>query len=269
MKKHTRVHSFVIAVCFILIAAFGFNTQVSAVSTDGVLLGLNTTMPVFSATVNTSNGTRTYKVFDQKALGKKKSYIALHGCAVSSLTCVLSSYVPAFANYTPINVYKSVEKQVFGNKTWNRNYKKSVASQSPVSLYGISRVLNYYKISNTYVRKFTNASAAVQIKNHLATGRPVIFEANNHKQVNGKFSKKYDTKWASSKHTMVLLGLTKSGLCIVADSATRKWSGTQQRIKYAPIEELVKYMIPCRKSGKNCYFNGIATDGGYILINAK
>lgn len=221
-------------------------------------------------TVNSGKGTRSYNVFSQT--GKKinkNSFIALHGCAVSSLTCVLSGYTKKYDTWTPSRVSRELEKKVFGTKAWNANYSKSMMAQRPVSLYGISKILTYCKIPNKYVRFFKDKQAVKEIESHLKTGNAVIIETNNHKQTNGKFSSAFTKRWASSKHTMVLLGMTDTGKVIVADSAYREWSGKKQRIKFSKMENLIHYMIPCKKSSTSLYFNSVDSCGGYILVNKK
>lgn len=242
----------------------------TTVTTMSSTLSKNTSTDRYTVTVNSKNGTRDYNIFAQQgSTSKKKTFISLHGCAASALTCVLSGYKEEYKSWTPAKVSKKLEKEVFGTKAWNSNYKKSLSAQRPVSMYGISKILTYSKIPNKYVRFFKDKQAVKDIKNHLKTGNAVIIEVNNHRQTNGKFSAKYDTRWATSKHTMALLGMTDSGKVIVADSAYRKWSKLKQRVKFAKMEDLVHYMIPCKKSSKNLYFKSIASDGGYILVNKK
>lgn len=242
----------------------------AAVTTKTSTLSKNTFTDRYTVTVNSANGTRDYNIFSQEASNlSKKSFIAQHGCAVSALTCVLSGYNSKYADWTPSKVSKQLEKQVFGAKAWNANYKKSLPAQRPVSLYGISKILSYCKIQNKYVRTFKDKQAVKDIKQHLKTGNAVIIEVNNHKQVNGKISAKYDNRWATSKHTMALLGMTDTGKVIVADSANREWSGQKQRVKFAKMEDLIRYMIPCKKYSNSLYFNSVDSCGGYILVNKK
>lgn len=241
-----------------------------SVTTTSKSLSKKTFVDRYTVTVNSENGTRDFNIFSQDATNlSKKSFIAQHGCAVSAMTCVLSGYSKKYADWTPSKVSKQLEKKVFGTKAWNANYKKSLPAQRPVSMYGISKILTYCKIQNKYVRFFKDKQAVKEIKQHLKTGNAVIIEVNNHRQSNGKFSAKYDNRWATSKHTMALLGMTDTGKVIVADSADRKWSGQKQRVKFAKMEELVRYMIPCKKSGNSLYFNSVGSCGGYILVNKK
>lgn len=240
----------------------------SSVTTKTSTLSKSTFTDRYTVTVNSAKGTRDYNIFSQESTKlSKKSFIAQHGCAVSALTCVLSGYKTKYKSWTPSMASRKLEKKVFGTKAWNANYKKSLAAQRPVSLYGITKILSYCKIPSTYVRFFSDKKAIKEIKQHLKTGNAVIIEVNNHRQTNGKFSSAYNNRWATSKHTMALLGMTDTGKVIIADSANRKWSKQKQRVKFAKMEDLVHYMIPCKKSSKSLYFNSVDSCGGYILVN--
>ena len=220
-----------------------------------------------TASVQASGGAmRTFRVFAQ---GTRSAYIRRHGCAASALTCVLSGYTDKYADYTPEKTSRRLEKEVFGTAAWSSNYRKSMAAQMPVSLNGITKILNYCNVPSQYVRYFKDKQAVRDIKKHLYSGNAVIIEVNNHKQKNGKISSRYNYRWSTSKHTMVLLGMTNNGKAIVADSAYRKWSGKKQRIKFAKVEHLVKFMYSCKRSSDGVYYDSQDTTGGYILVNKK
>lgn len=244
--------------------------QAKTVTTPEASLPAESNVGQITVTVNADKGTRTFTVFGQhKKPWKKDKYLKMHGCAVSSLTTVLSGYKKKYKDYTPQRVRDEVEKKALGTAVWNRNYSKTIMKQMPISMYGFSRVLNYAGIKTRYVRTFTNKSAKKQIKKHLKTGNVVVIEANNRTQKNGRFSRKTTTRWALGKHTMVLLGLTDTGKVIVADSSQREWSGKQQRIKFTTVKEIVKYLIPCTSSVKTNYFSSTANSGGYVLVNPQ
>lgn len=215
---------------------------------------------------NGGSGVRTFRVFAQ---GARSTYIKRHGCAASALTTVLSGYTTKYKNYTPEKTSRKLEREVFGTKVWSANYSKSMASQMPVSLNGITRILNYCGVPSQYVRYFKDRQAVQEIKSHLLSGNAVIIEVNNRKQKNGKMSSRNSYRWSSSKHTMVLLGMTNTGKAIVADSAYRSWSGSKQRIKFAKVEQLVKYMFFCKRSSDSVYYDSQDTSGGYILVNKR
>ena len=267
-KKNRKLISFVLA-GILMFSSVGVNAaRVSdEVVTPSAMISKETAVDVYNANIQSGNGIRSYRIFAQVSnTYKKNSFIAQHGCAVCSLTTVLSGYSKKYRNYTPAKTSKILEKRVFGTKRWKANYRKSLAAQRPVSLYGVSKVLSYCNISNRYVRFFKDKNAVKQIERHLKTGNPVIIEVNNRKQKNGKFGA-YDKKWSSSKHTMVLLGMTNTGRVIVADSATRSWSGERQRVKFTTMNRLVKYMIPCKRVSTSVYYKNVSSAGGYILVN--
>ena len=268
MKTTRKIISFMLA-GIMLFSSVGANAASvsSQVVTPNAMVSKNTAVDVYNAQILSENGVRNYRIFAQVSKTyKKNSFIAQHGCAVSSMTTVLSGYSKKYKNYTPGKTSKLLEKKVFGTRRWNANYKKSLGAQRPVSLYGISKVLSYCNISNRYIRFFKDKTAVKQIEKHLKTGNPVIIEVNNRTQKNGRFGA-YNKKWSSSKHTMVLLGMTDKGKVIVADSATRTWSGTKQRLKLTTMNELVKYMIPCKSVSTSVYYKSVSSAGGYILVN--
>ena len=222
---------------FILTAALPVNIQAKAVTTPVSQLPEKSDVGQITVTVNSENGTRKYTIFGQhKNPWKKTKYLDMHGCAVSSLTAVLSAYSKKYRNYTPVQVKNIVEKKALGTAAWKRNYSKPVLKQ---------------------------------ILKHLKTGNAVVIEANNRTQINGRFSARTTRRWALGKHTMVLLGLTDDGRVIVADSAQRTWSKKKQRIKYTTVKEIVKYLIPCKSSARTYYFSSTAASGGYVLVNTK
>ena len=208
---------------------------------------------------------KTYMVFNQ-ADGKNKTkmfphYMPAHGCAACSTAVVLTGYGHPM---TPAEVVENVERAVLGSK-WKKNYSKDHKHRMPMTLYGITKVLDHYKIANNYIRSFQDAEAMDQILDHLKTGRPVIFEVKNY----DRYRKKKSTRWANSYHTMVFLGMTDTGKVIVADPANRssKTFGTMGRLKYVDIKEVIPYMFSCTSSKKHCYFSSGATAGGYILVD--
>lgn len=221
---------------------------------------------VMNVTVESYPGTRTYTVYNQGAKENKTSgsngvysdYMPDHGCAACAVSTVLSGY--ANMKFGPAYMTESIERRIFGT-AWQENYSKAQSNQMPVSLYGITKILDAYNVSNEYVRQFDQATAVQQITNHLKTGNAVIIEV----QKVGS-----DAKWSNSKHTLVLLGMTDNGYAVVADSADRaNYFGDQRRIKYATVMELVRYMFSCTKpDGTDVYFK-TASGGGYILVNPQ
>lgn len=222
---------------------------------------------VLDVTVESYPGTRTYTVYRQSASVNKTSgdngvysgYMPAHGCAACAVSTVLSGY--SGMKFGPMYMTESIERRIFGT-AWQENYSKAQSKQMPVSLYGITKILDAYNVSNEYVRQFDQATAVQQITNHLKTGNAVIIEV----QKIGS-----DARWSNSKHTLVLLGMTDNGYAIVADSADRAdYFGDQRRIKYATVMELVQYMFPCTNpTSTSVYYTSESACGGYILVNPQ
>lgn len=127
---------------FILTVALPVNIQAKSVTTPVSQLPEKSDVGQITVTVNSENGTRKYTIFGQhKNPWKKTKYLDMHGCAVSSLTAVLSAYSKKYRNYTPVQVKNIVEKKALGTAAWKRNYSKPVLRQMPISMYGISKVL--------------------------------------------------------------------------------------------------------------------------------
>lgn len=213
---------------------------------------------------------REYPIFQQKAenYGKYNEYMTHHGCACCSLTTLLAAYVPEYRNLRPDQTILQVEKKYFPKAVWQKNYSRHKARQMPVSLYGISLVLQREQIAHRYVRRFEDPDAIKEIREHLLRGRPVVIETSRMKRKNGRIVKWFDKKFAGSYHTMIILGLDKDGSALFTDSATRAWSGDQQRLKKAALEELITYMFPQKKTEDiHVYFTRRKNTGGYILVD--
>lgn len=186
-----------------------------------------------------------------------------HGCSASSLTTVLSAY--AGVTYKPTRMIEKIEKKYFGDK-WKKNYSKS--RPMPISLYGMTKILEGYGVRYKYVRDFSDSLAKQEIEAHLRTGNPVIFVVAAKSRKAGAVA----NKWTSGYHCMTMLGMTDTGKVIVADSVDRstKTFGNNQRIKYASLGELIGYMFPCTNTtSTSIYWSGKASSGGYILINPQ
>lgn len=217
---------------------------------------------------------RTYSIYKQNGKDNLSSqfphYMQGHGCSASSLTTVLSAY--AGVTYKPSHMVEKIEKKYFGDE-WTKNYSKKDTSDSksrpmPISLYGMTQILNKYGVKHRYVRDFTDSQAKQEIKAHLKTGNPVIFVVAAKSRKEGAV----DNKWTSGYHCMTMLGMTEKDKVIVADSVDRSSSifGNNQRVKYASLGELIGYMFPCTNTtSTSIYWSGKASSGGYILINPQ
>ena len=244
--------------------------NVTVVSPDNIytnisLLPSSSKADKYTVTVNSYPSMRHYTVYKQSAAvnaSSIKNYMPRHGCAASALATVMTGFGKSV---TPKRVVDKdgLEYTAFGRASWVKNYKEKYSEKQsddkamPVSLYGMTVILNRHGIRTEYVRRFEKTEAAHQITAHLKTGNPVIIEMKK-------------GKWANSFHTMVLLGITNTGKAIIADSADRSVFGSQQRIKYETVSNLLdEGMFSCTASGAkstNCYFS-TAGGGGYILVN--
>ncbi len=270
LRKNKPYHKWItgLVLAGVMFAASFIPAEAAYVSTSISGLPSSSNDAYVTASVNSRYGKRTFHIFNQMMWGKnRKAYVPSHGCAVCSLTTVLSGYTKKYADYTPNMTRNTLERKFFGS-SWRRNYKRSVAAQMPVTLYGISRILQKCGVRNKYVRSFSSdKKTEIILTRHLRKGEVVVIETNNHRQKNGRISSKYDAKWAKSRHTMVLLGMTKEGYVIVGDSANRIWAGNSQRIKLAKLSDLIAHMIPHSPSGKSYYYSGNKCYSGYILVN--
>lgn len=236
-------------------------------------LPISTKVAQYTVTVEGYPNPRNYTIFGQGYSANKSSvyssYISGHGCAACALTTVLTGYTGQ--PFTPAYMIEAIEKNLFGTE-YLANYvgtNGKSAKNMPISLYGISRVLTAYGINNEYVRSFNDAQALTDITQHLQTGNAVvIIVKDKNRSTNQK-----DTTWASadSKHTMVLLGLTDTGMAIVADSADRASTfGNYARIKYTSLVNLIPYMFSSSNlTSKNAYYTSEPNCGGYILVNPE
>ncbi len=236
-------------------------------------LPATTRVDKLTVTINSYPTNKTYTIWKQNGKDNISSvfphYMQAHGCSASSLATVLSAY----AGYTqdPKYLVETVEKNLFGDD-WVKNYSKDDSDSSkdrpmPISLYGMTKVLDSYKVGYKLVRSFDDASALKEIKAHLKTGNPVIFIVDNESRFGGTAN-----KWTTGYHCMTMLGMTDTGEVIVADSVDRSSSifGDNQRIKYASLSELLGYMFSCTNTtSTSIYWSGKTSSGGYILINPQ
>lgn len=213
---------------------------------------------------------RVYPVFQQKAgmYGDYSEYMTRHGCACCSLTTTLAAFVDKYKNLTPDKTISEVERKHFPEEIYEKNYRKVMARQMPVSLYGISVILKKEGIPCEYVGNFEDAAAQKQIMEHLQKGKPVIIETSRMRRKGKRIVHFFDKKYAGSYHTMILLGVDEEGQVVFTDSATRDWAGDVQRLKRAELSELICYMFSQKNvKDTHLYFSRKKNTGGYILIN--
>ena len=217
-----------------------------------------TSIPSTSATEATIFG-RDYKAFTQYARNYEgyNSYLASHGCSVCSLTTILRSFAADCYSWTPYETITKAEKTVAGTTTFNKNYSKAAAKQMPISMYGNSKVLTKYGVTNKYISKFSSdATVKKDITSHLKTGQPVMFIVSKTNRATGKQS----TKWTNSYHTMIMAGITADDEVLVINPAG------PSRFHLAPLDEMINYMFTCTDTPNSFYFNSKGRCGGYIKI---
>lgn len=209
--------------------------------------------------------TRVYRLYKQNAHNYPKydSYLAWHGCATCSLTSVLGAYNPAYADILPSEVIDGPEKDTVSTEAWNREHKeRSLPRQMPLSLYGITSILEKHGVTVDYVRTYKESEAADDIIAHLKTGNPVIFEVRQKSNKTGKKS----SRWTNSYHTMVLLGVLTNGKVLIYDPVDKNWKNNGNRITITDLSDVMEFMFPCTEFDKAMYYNGASSDGGYIKV---
>ena len=215
---------------------------------------------------------RIYPVFQQNAgiYGEYSDYLRMHGCACCSLTSMLAAMRRNMAGFMPQDTITRVEKNLLPRQDYEKNYSRPVEKQMPVTLYGISRILKHEAIQCSYIMHFKRKTAMEVIDRHLCSGNPVIFETSRIRYKKSMIASIMDKKYAGSYHTMIMLGYDKDKRVIFTDSATRSWAGDVQRLKWAPLEELMDYMFPQRNTQSHpVYFHRRSDTGGFILVYSR
>lgn len=228
---------------------------------DAAYVGpVNTTADRASVFVKNSEGhIYKYNIYKQNSsFDTYEKYMAYHGCSACALTTLLNATVPELEDHTPDKVISEVQRETFGDEVFEKNFRKKMRSQMPVTMYGITQILDKYNVKNKFVYEFTNEAAVAEITDHLKNGNPVMITL---RRKNG------NTKWAGTVHTLLLIGLDEKGNAIVCDSANKSWSGNNQRVKFGNVEELVKFMWSSSELSTSAYYSGRKGTSGYILIN--
>lgn len=208
---------------------------------------------------------RNYTLYKQNAhnYSSYDNYLAWHGCAHCSLATVLGAYNEDYEGIKPNEIITGIEKKYADPKAWSREHEKhSLRYQMPLSLHGISSLLTKGKVSNEYVPFFSYDEARADIIEHLKTGNPVIVEVRQKSSKTGKFSK----RWTNSYHTMIFLGIFTDGKILLCDSVNRSWYDGGQRYKTVTIDDVMEYMFTSKRTTTSYYYDGAASDGGYIKI---
>lgn len=212
---------------------------------------------------------REFRVFYQKAMayGDLGEYMSKHGCASCAFTTVLRAFSDKHKGLRPDDIVKKIEPSYIKKAEWLFNYKRPMLLQMPITLCCISKILNAEGIANRYIKSFDDDAAVAEITEHLLKGRPVMVETSRKRREGGKIVARSDKKYAGTNHTQVLLGVTRAGKVIYADSAGRPWAGSRQRLKETELSDMINYMFPQQVKSEANYYIGRKRTGGYILID--
>jgi len=186
---------------------------------------------------------RIYRNFDQSAYeyGDWSDYVSWHGCAACCTTTAVRAWYPE-EEWTPEGIVSQLEPEA-NRAGWDKNYAKSLAKQMPLSLKGISRVLELKEIPHIYVDRFDKDTLEDDLKDYLKTGGPIIYEAGN-----------------GGYHMMMILGLTPQDEVLVSDSVGFS------RVIRMPLSTVAGQMFSSKDEPKSSYFSGRKTSGGYIKV---
>lgn len=202
---------------------------------------------------------RTYKIFAQFSRNYTgyNEFLAAHGCMATSMTTILRAYVPECASWTPYETIAIAEKQIAGEEAHTKNYNKTNYYQRPMSSYGATKVLDAYGIAYKYEKQLgSDECLKDDLRNHLKTGKPVLFTVSRY----NRKTKEYSSKWTSSFHTMIMIGIDKEDNVLIGNP------GSSQRFHLVELEEMTNYMWSCYEEPDSFYWNNIKKCGGYIKI---
>ena len=187
-----------------------------------------------------------YRNFAQGAYeyGDYSKYVAWHGCAVCCATTIIRAMYPD-EDWTPDKVIRELEPEA-NSEGWENNYAKSVRKQMPLTLKGISRVLEVKDIKHKYVTEFDKETVTEDLARELRQGRPIIYES--HKR---------------GYHMLLLLGIMADDTVMISDSVG------QNRVRLSTLEDVADRMFSCKKEPKSSYFAGKKTAGGYIIVGKE
>ena len=195
-------------------------------------------------------------------------YMKHHGCSTCAMTSLLNAMVPGLENYTPDRVVDEIEPAVFGERTFNRNYKSDRENGSmPVTLYGMTKIFDKYGVRYELPTADTSGYED-EITKHLENGDPVIIT----------FARGGAGGLSNSIHTILLLGIDSDGYVIIGDSLHKKsknW-GKSGLVKTGKItvSDMVSYITTYGNwsvssdvfdSGGNIFYRTKA-DRGYLLV---
>ena len=196
-------------------------------------------------TVNTRNGKKTLTIYKQTYFDN--ATLRNNGCAISAASVALNLMgASRYASVTPLQAHMTLEKQAFGY----------MIEGNPLSAFGVQTLLAAFGVDSSYMKTFTEETAAVAIETNLRQGRPVLCW----------MGKGPDGKWDKFMHTICLVGMTDTGKIIAADSSNRSWAGSRQRLKLVTMDDILPYLIQSPSAGSNPYWTGLSKSCGILLI---
>jgi len=149
------------------------------------------------------------------------------------------------------------EKKIAGEDAHSRNYNKKFYYQRPMSSYGATKVLDAYGIEHKYEKQLgSDEHLKSDLLNHLRKGKPIIFTVSRY----NRETKKYSSKWTSSFHTMIMIGVDKKGDVLIGNP------GSAQRFQLVDLDEMTNYMWSCTDEPNSFYWDNSKRCGGYIKI---
>ncbi len=192
------------------------------------------------------SGSRVYRNYDQGAYqyGDYSEYVWMHGCAACCTATTIGAWYPE-EEWDPEQVISKLEPEA-NRKAWERNYAKSLSKQMPLTLKGISRVLDTKEIPHVYISSYDKKTVEDDLTKHLKKGYPVIYEAAN-----------------GGYHMMMLLGIMTDGDVILSDSVGF------DRVGAVPMDMVIHQMFSCKEEPEASYFSGRKTAGGYIKVGVE
>lgn len=164
------------------------------------------------------------------------------------LATLCSGYFKSSHPIDPEFISKKVLPAVFGDE-----YSKAKSKNKTLTIGGIDKALSALNLHTKYKRVIDD-DVYVNIKSHLAKGKPVMLWAHTN-----------NDKWGTNKNQiMLLIGMDESGNAIMVDPVDREWSDNDQRVKLVSVTELVDYMKNVLESESDF---AAYNSGGYVLID--
>ncbi|MBQ6315213.1 MAG: hypothetical protein IJI11_06425 [Mogibacterium sp.] len=219
-----------------------------------------------ASVTNVSGDTYLYRIFNQKAgYNNYSKYLSAHGCSTCALTTILRTTVPELAELTPDRTLTEILPEAAGQETFDKNFGKAMKLQMPVTLSGMTKVLDRYGVE--YRRPDADKTKwAGEITSWLLSGDPVIFTFGNASEAH----------LSRNTHTVLLLGLDRNGHVIIGDSLHKSaahWGmdGLVKRTDLT-VEDMLSFVrtenwqiLKDTVSDSHIFYKN-SSDRGYLLV---